>query len=304
MKQRLSFIAAAITLVFFAAAMPQPAHADASKTLRATLSALRNLGPQSFGNVVAWAGNDAPQVPVPIYDYQQAEAQILNLAMTIVRPFFGGCKATVAPRSTRGAQPIIKSARLARAWIPERHRRRRRRRALGATSSSPRQRLTRARRLQKLCCSVVLQPPNGTERVRWRVSRLKALRRSPQPGSCSTFRCSMRPARSSATSRWIVAEHFRRTSASCRTARSLIGSNSRAAGIAALPTIAQRSQAESRPFRFLRPGCQPFALRVLSTPTGRRGCRSVGSEKRTELLECRLHLRRGIGQLGTSLPIF
>ena len=76
--RRFAFVATlfAIGLVV---AIPQGARADASDSLRQVLSTLRGLGVESFKNVVTWAANGAPQVVVPIQDYEQAEAQILNL---------------------------------------------------------------------------------------------------------------------------------------------------------------------------------------------------------------------------------
>jgi len=45
-----------------------------------SLAALQALVPDSFRSVVGWARNGAPQVAVPIRDYELAEAQILNLS--------------------------------------------------------------------------------------------------------------------------------------------------------------------------------------------------------------------------------
>ena len=77
-RRRFAIVAALLAVVFLTAA-PQYARADASDDLRQVLSTLRNLGQGSFANVVAWAANGAPQVLIPIRDYEQAEAQILNL---------------------------------------------------------------------------------------------------------------------------------------------------------------------------------------------------------------------------------
>jgi len=56
------------------------ATADPSYALGQALGSLRALGPTSFGYVVQWARNGAPQVNLPIQDYERAEAQILNLS--------------------------------------------------------------------------------------------------------------------------------------------------------------------------------------------------------------------------------
>ncbi len=76
----LTLYACAILVVALAAfATMGRANADSSDALRQTLGALRGLGPASFSSVVSWARNAAPQVPVPLQDYERAEAQILNL---------------------------------------------------------------------------------------------------------------------------------------------------------------------------------------------------------------------------------
>lgn len=79
--KRSGFILAAIFCValFSQTTQVRVAQADASYALGQTLGSLRALGPTSFGYVVQWARNGAPQVPVPIQDYEQAETQILNL---------------------------------------------------------------------------------------------------------------------------------------------------------------------------------------------------------------------------------
>ncbi len=70
-----------VALVFVAFdLLPNAALADASKPLVQALSTLQNLGPQSFASVVGWSRAGAPQVFVPIRDFELAEAQILNLS--------------------------------------------------------------------------------------------------------------------------------------------------------------------------------------------------------------------------------
>ncbi len=79
MKTR-SFGGLALVVGLVAAlAVPQHAVADESSALRSALSSLRSLGTPSFNRVALWARNGAQPVPVPVRDYELAEAQILNL---------------------------------------------------------------------------------------------------------------------------------------------------------------------------------------------------------------------------------
>ncbi|MDQ2909122.1 MAG: hypothetical protein M3R44_07220 [Candidatus Eremiobacteraeota bacterium] len=56
------------------------ADADVSDALVGALTTLQGLNQSSFSSVTGWARNGAPQVAVPIRDYELAEAQILNLS--------------------------------------------------------------------------------------------------------------------------------------------------------------------------------------------------------------------------------
>jgi len=77
--RRRLFVLVSIAMLVAVLSAPPRADADASNALVQALAAIGNLGPQSFSSVVQWARNGAPQVPIPIYDYQLVEAQILNL---------------------------------------------------------------------------------------------------------------------------------------------------------------------------------------------------------------------------------
>ena len=79
-KLRRFCVRAMFVLLIFCVAIPLTGKAGGiSSSLGSALTTLRALGPQSFGYVVQWARNGAPQVTNPIADYEQAEAAILNL---------------------------------------------------------------------------------------------------------------------------------------------------------------------------------------------------------------------------------
>ncbi len=79
--RRLSLcVSVLLTVALASFAGVRSANADPSEALVGSLAALQSPGPGSFGNVAGWARNGAPQVLVPIRDYERAEAQILNLS--------------------------------------------------------------------------------------------------------------------------------------------------------------------------------------------------------------------------------